>query len=383
MERCIEHYNEILDTIKKTLNVDVDTLKALKDCNQSAKFDKIKAFHKSLDDDKLFLLFSRTKIKVFSAKTTETHNISCSLFNEEITLKHALNNMPDNIKNELWGLFFKLYIEVDKMNGNGNVNRCEVLEASLKLFTNDLSNKVKNDILKVNVNTTTNNMIDDIVGSFQNILNKKANPFDNIMNITSMISEKYQNQLETGEVQLDKIMGGIDGVIPGLMKMGQDKKQKETVIIDESFSTANVEIGKEDEKKNNLSNMMKMIPNMSGLVSMVNRINTAQSDDDLVNIKQDMDNFLEKDLKVDMNQFSQTMSEIEKKLGKNTEATTEATTEPTTEPTTEATTEATTEPTTEPTSEPTIEPTTEATIEPTIEPTTEATIEPTTEPTTE
>ena len=40
-----------------------------------------------------------------------------------------------------------------------------------------------------------NNMIDDIVGSFQNILNNKSNPFDNIMNITTMISDKYKIKL--------------------------------------------------------------------------------------------------------------------------------------------------------------------------------------------
>ena len=203
-----------------------------------------------------------------------------------------------------------------------NNERIAILTQNVENYKKDLSSKVKNDILKIDVNNTTNNMIDDIVGSFQNIIQNKANPFDNIMNITNMISDKYKDQLTNGEIQLDKIIGGIDGVIPGLMKSATAKKEeKEPVIIDENFSTATVDIGKEQESKNNnnISNMMKMIPNMSGLANMVNRINTAENDDDLLNIKKDMDTFLEKDLKVDMSQFNETMSKLEKNMSQKKE----------------------------------------------------------------
>ena len=107
---------------------------------------------------------------------------------------------------------------------------------------------------------------------------------------------------------------GIEGIIPGLMKQGEQAK-KETVIIDENFSTSNVDIGKEEEKSGNSAmNMMKMIPNISGLVNMVNRINTAENDEDLTTIKKDMDNYLEKELKVDMTQFNGILNDVEKKF---------------------------------------------------------------------
>ena len=310
MEHCIELYNEILDNIQNIIKYDVSQLK---EASVELKQSRLQNFYDSLNDDNLFLLFSKSKIKVFSAKMTETHAISTSLFTEELTLKQVFNNQPDMIKNQFWDKLYRLYIDINKMNTLNN-ERISALIDRIKDITKTLSNKVKNDILKVNVNNTTNNMIDDIVDSFQNIMNNKTNPFDNIMSITTMISDKYKHQLQNGDIQLDKIMGGIDGVLPGLMKQRDTTASNEPVIIDENFSTSKVNIGEEEESKGNIANMMKMIPNMNGLMNMVSRINTAESNSDLVNIKKDMDNFLEKELKVDMTQFNETMNNIEKKM---------------------------------------------------------------------
>jgi hypothetical protein len=313
MEDCIKQYNELLLCFEKLLKLPI---KDISEMDDTMKQNNMINFYNSLNDEKIFLLFSKSKIKVFSAKTNETHHVSSSLFNDELSLKHLFNNQTDLVKSQLWEKLFLLYLDIDSTMPTSNIEHVEILRKNIEMHKNDLSNKVKNDILKIDVNNTTNNMIDDIVGSFQNIIHNKANPFDNIMNITNMISDKYKDQLQNGEIQLDKIIGGIDGVIPGLMKNTTDKKEKEkeTVIIDENFSTADVDIGKEEESKNNIGNMMKMIPNMTGLVNMVNRINTAENDDDLIDIKKDMDIFLEKDLKVDMTQFNETMSKIEKNM---------------------------------------------------------------------
>ena len=311
MERCIEIYNNILDTVESVLKLDTSYYKNLSDAN---KQESVERFFNSLEDDTLFLLFSKSKIKVFSGKTDETHHVSVSLFDEKLSLKQIFNNMTETVKNQYWDKLFRLYIEYNKTQDNNNM-RFTMLLDSIKTINNTLSSKVKNDILKVDVNNTTNSMIDDIVGSFQNIMGNKSNPFDNIMNITTMISDKYKDQLQNGEIQLDKIIGGIDGVIPGLMKKTEEKK--EPVIIDENFSTDNVNVGEiKEESGNNIGNMMKMIPNMGGLMNMVSRINKAENDDDLVDIKKDMDTYLEKELKVDMSQFNETMSNIEKNMNK-------------------------------------------------------------------
>jgi hypothetical protein len=312
MERSIEMYDDILDTVNTLLKTDTSSYKNI---DRALKHTRLTAFFNSLSDDKIFLLFSKSKIKVFSAKTTETHLVSSSLFDNDLTLKHIFNNQTEMIKAQLWDKLFRLYIELDKMETTPNMDRLSMLMESLKEITTILSNRVKNDILKVNVNNTTNSMIDDIVGSFQNMMTNKANPFENIMSITTMISDKYKDQLQNGEIQLDKIIGGIDGVIPGLMKQNEQPK-KEKVIIDENFSTSNVMVGVEEpeEKGGSIGNMMKMIPNMGGLMDMVSRINTAGTEEDLLSIKKDMDHYLEKELKVDMSQFSEAMDSIEKNL---------------------------------------------------------------------
>ena len=82
----------------------------------------------------------------------------------------------------------------------------------------------------------------------------------------------------------------------------------------EKFSTSNVVVEEEKESTSNIGNMMKMIPNMSGLMNMVSRMNKADGDDDFIGIKKDMDNYLEKELKVDMTQFNATLATIEKTL---------------------------------------------------------------------
>lgn len=311
MERSITIHDDILNIVSSVLKQNVSLYR---DADTLIKESRIKSFYNSLTDDKVFLLFGKSKIKVFSAKTTETHLVSSSLFDEELTLKHIFNNQTELVKAQFWDKLFRLYIEVDKMNEQPNMERISMLMESLKDITSILSNKVKNDILKVNVNNTTNNMIDDIVGSFQNMMGNKTNPFENIMSITTMISDKYKDQLQNGEIQLDKIIGGIDGVIPGLMK--QTEKVKEPVIIDENFSTSNVIVGPDEteEKGGGIGSMMKMLPNMGGLMNMVSRINKAENEDDLVDIKKDMDNYLEKELKVDMSQFSDVMNNLEKKM---------------------------------------------------------------------
>ena len=324
MEKCVGLYNDLLEHFKILLKNNINsTDKILIETNivnftnktDEEKYNYIQKFYTSLEQDDLFFLFSKMKIKIFSAKTVETHEVSCSLFSEDLSLKHLFNNQQDIIKNQLWEKVFRLYIEYVKsidMNDR-NQDRNNILLESIKSLSLDLSSKVKQNLLKVDTNNVTNNMIDDIVGSFQDIMSNKANPFDNIMNITNMISEKYKSQLENGDVQLDKIMGGIEGVIPGLMNQ-DPKATPEPVIINETFSTADVDIGKEEENGGSIANMMKMLPGMGGIMNMVQRLNTAQSEDELTDIKKDMDIFLEKELKVDMTQFKNNMSNIESQL---------------------------------------------------------------------
>ena len=161
-------------------------------------------------------------------------------------------------------------------------------------------------MLGADVNQETTDMINDIVKSFESVLSNKgkANPMASIMEISKTISTKYADKIKNGNIELDKLMQAIMSKVPGMEKMmgaggaggtgvggmgssgmgsmmkdlfskmgGSKEKEKETVIIDENFSTANVDVGvKKEESKSNfkIGSMIKMadqlgvIPGLKG-----------------------------------------------------------------------------------------------------------------------
>ena len=311
MENCINIYNEFLENVHNLTGNDTTSFNNNID-------ERVNLFYKSLTNNDLFTIFTMSKIKLFSAKTEETHLVSTSLFGEELTLKQVFNNQTDIIKNKLWELLFNLYIQLERINNN-NADRIAVLKESLKKMRQNTSNNVKNDIFKnvlnADVNNTTNNMLDDIIGSFQDVVANKGNPFESIMGITEMITSKYGNKIENGEVEIDKILGGMGGLLgkglSGMGGMGEEKKE-EPVIINDEFSTADVDVGKQEEEKKpgGMFNFAKLAP----LAEMVTKINAVKTEDDINALKKDMDSFMEKELKVDMSQYKENMEKLEKKL---------------------------------------------------------------------
>ncbi len=305
MNNCLSIYDQFMDSVKELTLTDMNKYNENKEA-------RLGSFYQSLQDDDAFTLFSMSKIKVFSSKTEETHTVSTSLFGEEFTLKQIFNNQPDATKNNLWELLFNLYIQLERVNNNDQT-RISLLKDGLKKLRNGSNNAQpsKNDIFKnilnADVNNTTNSMLDDIIGSFQNVVSNKGNPFENIMGITEMITSKYGSKIESGEVEIDKILGGMGGLLnKGLIK---EEKAEEPVVIDEKFSTENIAIGKEEEKDSQI-NLTKLMP----LANMVNKINSIKSEDDIIALKEDMDHFMEKELKVDMNQYKENMDKLERTL---------------------------------------------------------------------
>lgn len=301
MEPSVDYYNDFLDAIKSMSTF--DTSKYVDNIEQ-----RLNNFYHCLENNDLFILFSSAKIKVFSAKTEETHNLSISLFGTELTLKQIFNNQPDTTKNKLWEILFNMYIQLEKIHNN-NTERITTLKQYLKHLRNNVASKVKNDIFKnvlnSDVNNTTNNMLDDIIGSFQDVVGNNGNPFENIMGITEMITTKYGSKIENGEIEIDKILGGMGNM---LSKGMSAQPTEEPVVIDENFCTSNVDVGQETNGPQ--INLSKLMP----LADMVTRINNVQTEEDVVALKKDMDSFMEKELKVDMTQYKENMDKLEKKL---------------------------------------------------------------------
>ncbi len=307
MENCINIYNEFLEAVKTLTK---NKTSAFKD-NVEERMNK---FYESLQNKDIFSLFCLTTIKVFSAKTEETHLVSCSLFGEDLTLKHIFNNQNDEIKNKLWGLLLNLYIQLERVKNNDSDKIASVKEG-LKKLRHAASQNIKNDIFKnvlnTDVNNTTSSMIDDIIGSFQSVVSDKGNPFENIMGITQMITNKYGSKIEAGEVEIDKILGGMSGLLNKGMSGMDDTKDEEPVIMDENFSTADVEVGEDEtEEKKGGFNFAKLAP----LASMVNKIGSIKSEEDVKTLKEDMDKFIEKELNVNMGDYKENLNKLEKHL---------------------------------------------------------------------
>ena len=140
MDNCINIYNDFRETVQKLTNNETSSY------NNSID-ERINNFYKSLQNEDIFSIFSMTKIKVFSSKTVETHNLSISLFGEELTLKQVFNNQTDIVKNQLWDLLLNLYIQLERINNN-NTDRITTLKDALKKIRQNTSSNVKNDIFK-------------------------------------------------------------------------------------------------------------------------------------------------------------------------------------------------------------------------------------------
>jgi hypothetical protein len=369
-----------LDYIKKTLKNEFDNLivKINSFCDkqdilsqileENQKYEneinpRLLNFHSLLVQDNLYDLFLKSKIKLFSSKTEETNVLSSCLFGMDLTLKYVLNNRSTELKSIIWKylhLFYFLIESSKKNNSKDRINKLSLLlsnndevDTNTKNTTNttnttdknttdttdtnttdtntadanDISNKVKKDILKVDVNDTTNNLIDDIVKSFQDSLetNDSGNPFDCIMEITQQITEKYQNKIDNGEVELDKMMGSIGNTIPGMGNMfNKQEEKKEKVVIDENFSTDNVELGDKNANDKpsgfNLQGMMGMMngmngknggPNLKGLMDVMGKLNTIETEEDAERLKVEMDSYLENELGVDVTKLNDTIENIE------------------------------------------------------------------------
>ena len=337
----MQKYTDFLTQITNLVDSDLHSyVNELKKEEKKNMINRITKLNESLEDENVFNLFRRTKIKLFSSKNEETNRVSESLFGEKLTLKYILNNKSQENKNIIWNYLHLLYILRESMYENGNNNRIDTLSRLLKksegselvikndTVVNDLSSKVKKDVLNVDVNDTTNNLIDDIVKSFQTNMNKESdNPFDCILDITQQITDKYQDKINSGEVELDKLMGSITKTVPGvegLLGATEQPKKKEKVIIDENFSTSNVDLGDKNEKSGfNLGGMMKMMnsmtggggegPNLSGLMGIMGKLNNVSSKKEAEELKKEMDNILENDLGMDVSKLNETINKLEDK----------------------------------------------------------------------
>jgi hypothetical protein len=343
--------NIILDNLMK-MSVDNKLCNGLLFCNSM--------------NDELFDLFVKKKIKLFSHKNPHTKTISESLFGSELCLKNILNNQEDNVKKVIWlNLYIVyLYAELLKPIEQQNKNKIELLNKLIyKDYTfpelnnttpktNNMSSESKQklqEMLGVDVNEQTTTMIDDIVQSFEKVLTgQSTNPLSGIMDISQTISVKYADKINSGEIELDKLMKAITQKVPGMEEMmggmlgtPTNKQEKEKIIIDENFSTANVEVGlnkEPEEKPFDISGMLKManqfgvipggkdqegsangVPGLGKVFELMQKLDKTSTNEEAEALKGEMDSFLQNELGVDINQLNSQLDLVTKHLKTNDE----------------------------------------------------------------
>jgi hypothetical protein len=281
-EQSVQYYNNFINQLK-VIFPDDNLTNFFDNCLSLSDEDKLlycKKFNESFNDVN-FDLFLKNKIKVFSHKVEENMIISETLLGKELSLKNILNNQPEQVKNIIWKNLHSMYIvgEIQKPIDLQNMERIKLLSTT---DSKSIDSKSGNrhqlyDILNVDVNQDTTMMIDDIVKSFEDILTKpNANPLSSVMEISKMISMKYVDKINKGEIELNKLMESIMKKMPGMDKVmaemggaggmekmmekmmggmmgGMSKKEgkKKKVIIDENFSTADVSVPKIKEDSSN------------------------------------------------------------------------------------------------------------------------------------
>ena len=342
------YYNNFLDILLSIFDDDVIKTKLLQ-IKSDSDLQKIKngeLFNNSISQSN-FKNFLESKIKLVSHKSDNTLNISQSLFNNQLCLKDILNNQTTQIKKIIWNQLHILYLNYELLKPDNLQNKQHISQLNNLLnIKNDKNDKnvttqTIQEMLNIDVNNNTNDMLDDIVGSFQNILHGE-NPMNGILDVSKIISQKYADKINNGDIELDKLMESITKKVPcigEMMKMmptsNTQTTQSSSFIMDESFSTASVPLGNNEQESTsniNIGNMLKMadgmgiIPNLTSntqnntnipgmdniqtLLGFVKKIDNSQNQENMDDVKDEMNTFFQNNLGINIEQFNEDINKI-------------------------------------------------------------------------
>jgi hypothetical protein len=358
----LKYYDNFILQLKMIFpsNETVPIIDNLLRSSDELKITKGQLFMSSISDEN-FDLFIKKKIKVFSHKNEETKNLSENLFGSDLPLKNLLNNQSDEVKEVIWsnlhciGLISEALKPTELINQNKITTLKGLINKNSDLH-NIESNKVPEpkqklqELLGVDVNDQTTEMIEDIVQSFEKVLlgqSDNSNPLSGIMDISQNISVKYADKINNGEIELNKLMQAISKKVPGMEQMmgnmfnnslTKQQKEKETIIMDENFSTADVQVGVNQETENksiDFGGMLKMvdqfgiipggkqsnnetgIPGIGKVMELMQKLEQTETPADVEALKGEMDSFLQKELGVNVDELNNQLEAATKQLKEN------------------------------------------------------------------
>lgn len=322
-EKYLIDYNKFLSEIL-ILYPTISYISELQNETDDVKLSRGTKLAESLNTTTNYNCFFKSKIKVFSHKEKDTAVISESLFGKNLTLKKIFNNQSEDVKTMLWSLLHKIVGYMKSEMPTPNIN--DVISN-----TKDYINKI---LSTTDLDDNINEMINDIIKEFEGIFTDGGNPMENFVKINDLITTKYKDKIESGEIDLQKIMNALQKSIPGLGEMeglgdilknftSGTTEPKEKVIIDENFSTSNIDVGQVKEDNNfNLGPMLKTMDKFSGLLSNGSGDGENNGMDKLLGIfnklnsntnPMDLQNLIQDELGINMNQLTEQMSSILKK----------------------------------------------------------------------
>lgn len=269
----ITFYKDFINTIKPFIK-NQSVFDIIDNFNDEQINNNIQTFHSNLENDELFKSFIKYKIKIFSTKSQTTTELSNSLFGEGLPLKKLLNNQGEHRKNIIWEHLHFIYHLYEKENQN----RQERLSV-LKYKDISFSDKFKS-MIGDNQNDKTKNFLDKIINSVESDChdnNQQGMPsMDKIIKLATEITSDFKDDFENGEIDLQglmsNLMGGIgmdqntdinnlmNNMMGGMFNQEEDKEEQ--VVIDENFSTDQVELGEQEEVNPGLQNMLNSINSM-------------------------------------------------------------------------------------------------------------------------
>jgi hypothetical protein len=361
--KYVNNFNEFVNQLK-IIFINNDIQQILNDILQLSNENKINNGKLFVDliNNQFFDDFVKAKLKIFSHKNDKTLQLSESLFGSKLCIKYILNNQSEEIKKLIWTNLYNLYISCESLKPEEEQDtvKMDCIMGLLDTKTNDVRKKI-HEVLGTDINDHTTDMVNDIVSSFENIMNTKpgSNPLSDIMGLSQQISVKYANKINNGDIEIDKLLKCMTNKIPGMENMvsGENSdimnnimssmgnmtggKEKEKIIIDDNFSTASVDVGAIDKDKNNINfgNILKMAdqfgvlpggkqttndntnpdvssfnldglcsnPHLSKIMGMMGKLNSVNTPDEIEKLKNEVDTFIQNEMNVDMDKINESL----------------------------------------------------------------------------
>lgn len=285
-DKTIKNYNKLLSNVKSLFKKN-KKLQEL-EINNVDMINNLDLFVNELNDNSDFKLFVNKKEKLFSKKK----KLATSLL-KIISLKKVVTE-DKRFSDVFWKYLHFMYISYNQYN-NMNSDKIKLLITKLK------ESKISKNKLGLNVNNTTNNMINDIVSQLKS---SGGNPFGNIMKITENISKKYGDKVKNGDIEVNKIFNSVTdnlnlkdlniGSVFKNMTSQNNKNNKEDekpIIIDENFNTDMVKQGKLDDIKPN-TNLSKMLNVANSMMSKLSSLENKDGNVKEKDLKNDLTNML-------------------------------------------------------------------------------------------